>query len=114
MTSSRFPEAHIETPPVLDSWRELSQYDRMKTVKQVAHSTFEKILEVIDVKSTGEVIVRLTSPMTASERGTALLNFESKLKSTLDEGLCVWVEPLGDKNSLRRLRGIQVTINRND
>jgi hypothetical protein len=114
MTSSRFSEAHIETPVVSDSWRKLTHYDRLKTVMQVAYPAFEKTLEVTDVKSTGEVIVRLTSPIPASERGMTLLNFESQLKSTVDEGLCVWVEPLGDKNSLRRLRGIQVTINRND
>jgi hypothetical protein len=46
--------------------------------------------------------------MSASERGTFLLDLESLLKSQIDNGINIWLEPIGDKNSLRNLRGIEV------
>jgi hypothetical protein len=30
------------------------------------------------------------------------------LKAHIDDALTVWLEPLGDRNSLRNLRGIEV------
>ena len=33
---------------------------------------------------------------------------EEDLKLNIDKGLTVWCEPLGDKNSLRNLRGIKI------
>ena len=48
--------------------------------------------------------------MDASERGTLLLNLEAILKKEIDDGISIWHIPLGDKNSLRNLRGIEVVI----
>ena len=42
------------------------------------------------------------------KRGPLLLDFEVFLKEAIDPGLVVWLEPLGDRNSLRNLRGIEV------
>jgi hypothetical protein len=33
---------------------------------------------------------------------------EDYLKESIDAGLVVWLEPFGDRNSLRNLRGIEV------
>ena len=46
--------------------------------------------------------------MTASERGVLLLNIEDWIKNKLDNGITIWHESIGDKNSLRNLRGIEV------
>jgi hypothetical protein len=48
--------------------------------------------------------------LTASVRGSLLLDFEECIKKNIDQGLTVWGEALGDKNSLRNLRGIEVKI----
>jgi hypothetical protein len=37
-----------------------------------------------------------------------ILDLEEFLKNHLDSGISIWCEPLGDKNSLRNLRGIQI------
>ena len=36
-----------------------------------------------------------------------LLELEEKLKSVLDKGISLWLEPVGDKSKLRNLRGIK-------
>lgn len=53
------------------------------------------------------VTVRFTEPVPASERGTLLLDAEDALQAVLP-GAVVWHVPLGDRNSLRNLRGIEV------
>ncbi len=54
------------------------------------------------------MIVRLLVPVPAGKRGTLLLDLEAGLKQLIDPGLVVWLEPLGDRSSLRNLRGIEV------
>jgi hypothetical protein len=54
------------------------------------------------------VIIRFTEPVDVSKRGLLLLDLEEALKREIDQGITVWVEALGDKNSLRNLRGIEV------
>jgi len=56
----------------------------------------------------GQVFVELNENISASKRGMLLLDFEEYLKNNIDQGINVWCESLGDKNSLRNLRGIQL------
>ena len=56
----------------------------------------------------GQVLVTLDGKFSASERGVYLLDFERYLKDNIDQGINVWCETIGDKNSLRNLRGIQI------
>ena len=66
------------------------------------------VINVVAAKQDGQIIVTLEKPMPASKRGPLLLDFEVFLKEAIDPGLVVWLEPLGDRNSLRNLRGIEV------
>ncbi|WP_156302385.1 hypothetical protein [Methylogaea oryzae] len=52
------------------------------------------------------MIVGLLQPLSAGERGTLLLDLEAFLKETVEPSLAVWLEPLGDRSSLRNLRGM--------
>lgn len=63
-------------------------------------------LSVVSVKGL-DVTLAFTEPVPASERGTLLMDAEDALQSVLP-GAVVWHEPLGDRNSLRNLRGIEV------
>ena len=38
------------------------------------------------------------------------VNFEEWIKKIVDHGISIWHEPIGDKNSLRNLRGIEIVI----
>ena len=70
--------------------------------------------EKIEIKSAltnGQVSLELNVVMAANERGFFLLDFEEWIKEMVDTGISIWHVPIGDKNSLRNLRGIEVAIN---
>ena len=52
-------------------------------------------------------IVELKKELSASERGKILLDLEDYL-CNINPKIRVWHVPLGDKNSLRNLRGISI------
>jgi hypothetical protein len=106
--------AYDKTPAPLANWLTMSRQDRIslvtKEIEMVTGPSMDgiKALNVVDAKEDGQVIVQFAIPVDASKRGTILLDFEALLKLKIDPALAVWLEPLGDKNSLRNLRGIEV------
>ena len=89
------------------AWLDMLPAYRLPTV-QYALREYSRAVEVVDAKENGYIIVRLTKPLLAAERGTLLLDIEEHLKKTVDLGLTVWLDPTGDKSSLRNLRGIEI------
>jgi hypothetical protein len=71
-------------------------------------ATANGVVAIAAAKEDGQIIVNFVEPQSASKRGQLLLDLESLLKEAIDPGLAVWLEPLGDRNSLRNLRGIEV------
>jgi len=108
------PNKHIaeaETPLPGPTWGALDDRQRLDEVLRRLHACPGQLsaqIEIASVKPDGQIIVRLKQPLSASQRGPVLLDFEAYLKETLDDALVVWLEALGDKNSLRNLRGIEV------
>ena len=51
--------------------------------------------------------MKIETKIPASERGVLLLELEKSLKLKIDEGITIWLEPVGDKSKLRQLRGIK-------
>ena len=101
--------AQTRTPVPGPAWRQLSDAERVRLVNETLRSaTTGDLLAVVDARPDGQVFGNLTKPLPASERGTLLLDFEASLTRAIDPGLVVWLEPLGDRNSLRNLRGIEV------
>lgn len=101
----------VFTPIPSTAWIGLSESQRIEKINMAINQknvTYGKELLVIAAKNNGEVVVRMLNPLTASVRGTLLLDFEEFLKKEIDQGLTAWGEALGDKNSLRNLRGIEV------
>ncbi len=104
-------DAQVNTPSPSLAWRQLSDAERLTLVTDTlrARTTASAgVIVVAAAKQDGQIIVSLKESMPASRRGTLLLDFEASLKGTIDPGLVVWLEPLGDRNSLRNLRGIEV------
>lgn len=110
MTNKIFETANIETLSPTNAWVNQSNKSRISAVESIINAdlAFKDILEVITTKSDGQVIVRFRIAQSADKRGTLLLDLEQSLKNSIDIGITVWLEPLGDKNSLRNLRGIKV------
>lgn len=105
--------AQTDSPETSLLWRGYSDQVRMEIIRVILDQTgarFNNLLEVISAKEDGQVIVKILNPLPADARGTLLLDFEEYLKQSVDGGLTVWAESLGDKNSLRNLRGIEVKV----
>ena len=103
--------ANVETPTPGQAWCQLSDEVRLIRVKEVVGSemgALTKLLMIMEAKRDGQIIVSLLESLPADKRGTVLLDLEAFLKEAIDPGLVVWLEPLGDRNSLRNLRGIEV------
>ena len=105
--------AEVNSPEVSLEWRQLEPDQRIKCVSDFRDSRPEfQNLRVTRALTDGQVFVELVEPLPPAVRGSLLLDFENKLKTTVDKGLIVWCEPLGDKSTLRNLRGIKVRIER--
>jgi len=105
--------AEVDSPTPSTSWIGLSESQRIDKINMALNqknATFGEELLVVAAKNNGEVVVRILNPLTASVRGALLLDFEEFIKQEIDQGLAVWGEALGDKNSLRNLRGIEVKV----
>jgi hypothetical protein len=103
--------AGVETLVPAPEWVVGSDAERLSRLERAVvagEERFRRLLVIVAAKDDGQVIVRLNEPLSAGVRGTLLLDLEAHLKSAVDSGLTVWVEALGDRNSLRNLRGIEV------
>ncbi len=72
---------------------------------------YEKLVEIVDCDELKSGIVnvkvRLAKPLGPRERGKLLMDLEDMLCKA-NENVRIWNEPLGDKNSLRNLRGVKL------
>jgi len=59
---------------------------------------FKESISVVEAKGNGQIIVNLTKPLLAKERGVLLFDLEEFLKNVIDPSLVVWLQPLGDRN----------------
>ena len=109
--SLEFANVITPLPSSSSDWLNFSEKERINIIKSAINDFpgTDKI-EIRNALSNGQVSVEINEAMDASERGTLLLNLEDILKKAIDNGISIWHIPLGDKNSLRNLRGIEVVI----
>ncbi len=103
--------AYADTPSPGPEWRQLSDAGRRTRVidaLQAGAAALNGAVVIAAAKEDGQIIVNLVEPQPAGKRGQLLLDLEAFLKEAIDPGLSVWLEALGDRNSLRNLRGIEV------
>jgi hypothetical protein len=103
--------ADVETPVPVAEWTVLDarqRVDRILDQLAVGPAQFLSHIQVITALADGQVIVLMKQSMSANQRGAFLLDLEAYLKETIDAAITVWLEPVGDRNSLRNLRGIEV------
>jgi hypothetical protein len=101
--------AFAETPKTQPLWFNLSAEERLELINEKIreNTKYNKILPK-KASGNGNILVSLTEVIPAAKRGCYLLDFERYLKDNLDKGINIWCEPIGDKNSLRNLRGIEI------
>ena len=105
--------AEVNSPETSLEWRQLDSDQRIKCVADfISNRTEFQKIRVTRALPDGQVFVELVEPLPPAVRGSLLLDFESELKRSVDQGLVVWCEPLGDKSTLRNLRGIEIRTER--
>jgi hypothetical protein len=101
--------ASTPTDAISTSWISKSKEQRVNELAAATLGTrFEEFVTPTRALDNGQVYISLNKPVNSSERGQLLLDLESHYKNSVEVGINLWCEPLGDKNSLRNLRGIQV------
>lgn len=103
--------AEVPTPTPGKEWQQMEERERFKKIDGALKSCPElgpSLTELVAVKADGQVILRFTEIVSSSKRSPYLLDLENYLKSHVDDAISVWLEALGDRNSLRKLRGIEV------
>ena len=102
---------HEEAHKLSSLWYEIPNdqlFDKTKSLLDSFITEYDVNLELVKVTADGQVIVSFIKTPSAAIRGSVLLDLEAYLKRMLDIGITVWHESLGDKNSLRRFRGVEV------
>ena len=104
--------ANIPDSVPSSKWVNSSEKERINNIN-AAMQNFpgHEQMEIKSALTNGQVSLELNVVMAANERGVFLLDFEEWIKKMVDTGISIWHVPIGDKNSLRNLRGIEVAIN---
>ena len=101
-----------ETPITSDQWKEKSDNERIELIENYLKKNSRSVdYEVVKADADGQIIFKIEKTIPANERGVMLLDFEEELKKSIDQGITVWLEPVGDKSKLRNLRGVKISSN---
>ena len=101
--------ANADTPITQKTWKLMPDIERINLLnEQIGKKQDYMSISINKTSESGQVLVTLDGKFTASKRGIYLLDFERYLKDNVDQGISVWCETIGDKNSLRNLRGIEI------
>jgi hypothetical protein len=100
-----------DTPKPTQRWLDLDASDRLLEIQLIlSKSNCSGYLEVESCSNDGEIYFSQVIPIETSQRVDLLLSLEESLREQIDQSITVWVKPQSDKNSLRRLRGVELKI----
>jgi hypothetical protein len=109
---NNYSKYKTQTPS--ENWIKMNKDERFKTLKKIIDSDIRyKNFEIFNTPDNGQLVFKIDENISVNERGLMLLNFEKKIKASIDKGLTVWCEPVGDKSKLRNLRGIKLNYKNN-
>ena len=103
--------ATAKSPTPGEWWTSNPEIHRIEAVKNSLKSFKHELtdyLEPVSAKLNGQVSFRLTHELNVAVRVDFLLDAEEHLKAVLDQGITLWLEPMKDRSSLRRLRGVEI------
>ena len=99
----------IDTPKPSKKWIQTSNKERVSLINEIIKKNKYDAIKIYTTFDHGEVSLEIVKDLSLKDRGKYLLDFELILKKSIDEGIYIMVQPLSDKNSLRKLRGINIT-----
>ena len=101
--------ANTETFSVGEKWKKANEKERNKMISDILKKNLVfKDIEVVSVPNNGQIVLKIEKSIPAKHRGPMLLDLEEKIKASIDQGITVWCEPVGDKSVLRKLRGFEI------
>jgi len=101
--------ANEDSPKVSSVWKNKTNEEKKESIlKILIKSNYYETFQVIKADDNGQIILKTEKTIKASERGVMLLNLEYLIKESIDNGITLWLEPVGDKSKLRNLRGIKI------
>jgi len=110
MFSAAMPTPHVDT-----EWINCDSQVRLSKVNKALEGTdFFELVSPTRTFDDGQIYFSFKKPISSSLRGIFLLDLEILLKNKIDPGIVIWCEPIGDKNSLRNLRGIEIITKGDD
>lgn len=101
--------AETPTPKTDIEWLNKTETERKKKILlELKKNKIYENFEVIKASDNGQVVIKIEKNIPVSIRGLLLLNLEQKLKLSIDKGITIWCDPVGDKSKLRNLRGVKI------
>jgi len=97
-----------DSPSPSSSWKQLTESEGLVLIREISESFQD--MDFTRATDDGNVYLVIEKSMSPGDRGSSLLKLEKVLKQKLDKGITVWHEPIGDRNSLRKLRGIELKV----
>lgn len=111
MKNKLHKNAYSETPKPGKIWINRIESEKIFVISELLNRinpVFKEYIEIISANNNGAVLVNLLKDIKPSKRGELLLDFEYILKKKIDRAIYINVESMGDKSSLRNLRGIVI------
>jgi hypothetical protein len=103
--------ATVKSPETTSKWSTQSESDRIDQIRSIVQkkdASWNEKFNIISARKNGFVVFEFVKSIPVSERSKYLLDIESNLCEKLDSAITIWIAPVGDKSSLRKLRGIEV------
>ncbi len=103
--------ANENSPVPANNWLDTLEGGRISQIK-VSLDKFDREwsnkFSVVSARDNGFVIFEFKDTIPVQIRGMYFLNIEHHLNIEIDKSITIWIAPVGDKSSLRNLRGIEV------
>ena len=101
--------SNINSPETESAWINMSKLKRILLIEKSINILYpDADITIVNADENGQVSLVINSTLSVDERGTFMLDFEENLKNNIDNLKNIWHEAIGDKSSLRNLRGIEV------
>lgn len=103
--------ANENSPVPGKQWTDTQEIGRISQIKASLDkfdSEWSNKFSVVSARDNGFVIFEFKDTIPVQIRGMYFLNIESHLNRMIDKSITIWIAPVGDKSSLRNLRGIEV------
>ena len=105
---SQTPPRRAKVTTLRKNIEDINKIDQIKSIVHDTDATWNDKFNIISARKNGFVVFEFVKSIPVSERSKYLLDIESNLCEKLDSAITLWIAPVGDKSSLRNLRGIEV------